>query len=109
MTQLNSEYRGKAKPTDVLSFPSDPFYWNQGVLGDLVLCGPVLVAQAKDHRHAWKKEADVLMIHGLLHLLGYDHELGKKQANQMARLEKKLLEQSRSRGMGLIARSGEIG
>ncbi len=91
MSKLNKEYRGKTGPTDVLSFAADPFFQHKGVLGDLVICAPVVLKQAREYQHSWKKEIDVLIVHGLLHLLHFDHELGEKEAHEMAKWERKLL------------------
>lgn len=91
MTKLNHQYRGKKEPTDVLSFAADHFFQGQGVLGDLVICAPVVLKQAREYRHSWKKEIDLLLVHGLLHLLHFDHEQGKKEAKEMAKWEQKLL------------------
>jgi probable rRNA maturation factor len=70
----------KAGPTDVLAFPMDelrPGLVNEepeeGVLGDLVLCPTVAERQAKDAGHSTQDEVDLLTVHGILHLLGYDH------------------------------------
>lgn len=91
MVKLNEHYRGKKEPTDVLSFAADHFFQGQGVLGDIVICGPVALKQAKLYDHSWKKELDVLLVHGLLHLLRFDHEESAKAAKEMAKWEKKLL------------------
>jgi rRNA maturation RNase YbeY len=92
MTQLNSMYRGKNRPTDVLSFSSPEIFQKQGHLGELVICLPVLKRQARELKHAPEMELKVLLVHGLLHLLGMDHELGPKQAAAQAKLEEKILE-----------------
>jgi len=92
MTQLNSMYRGKKRPTDVLSFPSPEIFQRQGHLGELVICLPVLKRQARELKHTPEIELKVLLVHGLLHLLGLDHELGLKQAAEQGRLEQKVLE-----------------
>lgn len=77
--QLNGDYRGKNKPTNVLSFASDmpknladnlPSY----PLGDLVICVPVLCREAKEQGKTVNEHFTHLLIHGLLHLFGYDHE-----------------------------------
>ncbi len=91
MAKLNGAFRKKPKPTDILSFPTDEFFQRQGILGDLVLCGPVAIKQAKEIGHTWKKEVDVLLVHGILHLLSYDHEESEKAAKDMAKMEKKIL------------------
>ncbi len=91
MTELNQIFRGIKKPTDVLSFPVVEFFQLQGYLGDLVICYPVLIKQATELKLSWKKEADTLIVHGLLHLLGFDHETTPADAKLMAKWEKKLL------------------
>lgn len=102
MTRLNAKYRGKGYPTDVLSFPAPPvFRESRGQLGELVICLPTLRRQAEEQGHREGAELDVLLVHGLLHLLGMDHERGKAEAARMARWERRLL-----KGRGLIGRSG---
>jgi probable rRNA maturation factor len=106
MTQLNGAFRKKPSPTDILSFPTNEFFQRQGVLGDLVICGPVAVRQAKEIGHSWKKEVDVLLVHGILHLLSYDHENSEKEAKEMARMEKKILGAAMAKS--LIQRAHEV-
>ena len=91
MVKLNEHYRGIKEPTDVLSFAADHFFQGQGVLGDIVICAPVVLKQAKEFDHSWKHEIDVLLVHGLLHLLRFDHEESVKDAQEMAKWEQKLL------------------
>lgn len=77
MQELNREHRGKDEPTDVLSFPIDEDEGLAGVtrmLGDIVICMPVLVQQAADNDATAGDELVDLLAHGTLHLLGYDHE-----------------------------------
>lgn len=108
MTRLNARWRGKKYATDVLSFPAPDFFREQGWLGELVICLPVLKRQASEEGHAEARELDVLLAHGVLHLLGLDHEQGEKQARAMAQWEKRLLERLGSSARvvpGLIARS----
>jgi probable rRNA maturation factor len=77
--KLNHEFRGKDYATDVLSFDSvDP-----SSLGELVLCPAVLKKQAQEHKLSYKHELGYMLIHGVLHLLGYDHEIGEKEAKKM--------------------------
>jgi probable rRNA maturation factor len=72
---LNSSFRKKAKPTDVLSFSSsDP-----ELLGELVLCPSVIEAQANSNGWPRKYEYLYMLVHGVLHLLGYDHETDKEE------------------------------
>jgi len=60
-------------------------------LGELVVCVPVLKRQAAEQGHSFKKELDTMLIHGFLHLLGYDHEKNRKEELKMMRLQDKLL------------------
>jgi len=86
MRSLNRQFRGKDYATDVLSFPSD----SPGFLGDIVIAAGVAAAQAKFARHSTATELKVLALHGLLHLLGYDHESDDgRMARAEARLRKK--------------------
>jgi probable rRNA maturation factor len=80
MTGLNEKWMEGEGPTDVLAFPMDelrPGLVNEepedGVLGDLVLCAAVAERQAAEAGHAPADEIDLLTVHGILHLLGYDH------------------------------------
>ena len=88
---LNRQWRGKDGPTNVLSFPADmPLVDGRRVLGDIVLCAPVIareaVQQGKVAGHHWAH----LTIHGALHLLGYDH-IEASAAERMEALEVDLL------------------
>ena len=80
---LNKQYRRKDAATDVLSFPSG----EKGYLGDVVIAAGVARRQARDAGHAVQTELRVLALHGLLHLLGYDHE---RDDGRMRRLEQRL-------------------
>jgi probable rRNA maturation factor len=80
IAQLNEQWMDKTGPTDVLAFPMDelrPGLVNEepeeGVLGDLVLCTSVAARQADEAGHPAKDEVELLAVHGILHLLGYDH------------------------------------
>ena len=80
MASLNEQWMGKTGPTDVLAFPMDelrPGLVNEeleeGVLGDLVLCASVADRQAAEAGHPARDEVELLTVHGILHLLGYDH------------------------------------
>jgi probable rRNA maturation factor len=81
--QLNRRYRRKNAATDVLSFPSD----EPGYLGDVVIAAGLARRQARQAGHSLQHELRVLALHGLLHLLGYDHE---RDAGRMARVEARL-------------------
>jgi probable rRNA maturation factor len=102
MRVLNRQYRGVGAVTDVLSFPADATHRvRDGVLGDIVIAVGVARTQARRAGHALGTEARVLALHGLLHLLGYDHET---DTGRMARVESRL---RRTGGLreGLIARA----
>jgi probable rRNA maturation factor len=86
--QLNRDYRGKDRPTDVLSFEQDPA---AGVLGDIVISVPTARRQAKVHGHSTANEIEWLFLHGTLHLLGYDDET-EAQSAEMDRLAHRALE-----------------
>lgn len=88
MKKINKQFRGKNKPTDVLSFaPVEP-----GSLGELLFCLDVLKKQAKEHEHSLEHEFLYMLIHGVLHLLGYDHELSAKEEKLMFRIQDELFE-----------------
>ena len=95
--QLNADYRGKDKPTNVLSFPSDvPEHMAEMIgylpLGDLVVCWPVVQAEAAEQQKAVLDHLCHLTVHGVLHLLGYDHETSDADAEEMEALEVEILE-----------------
>lgn len=106
MRELNRRFRGGDYATDVLSFAATakafsdcdrgslPPFKNLS-LGELVFCVPVVKAQAKEHGLTVKDEFLYLLIHGLLHLLGYDHETNAKAAREMYRLQDQLFERLR--------------
>jgi probable rRNA maturation factor len=80
IAELNEKWMDKEGPTDVLAFPMDelrPGLVNEepeeGVLGDLVLCAAVAARQAVEAKHSTADELQLLTVHGILHLLGYDH------------------------------------
>ncbi len=87
--RLNARYRGKDKPTNVLSFPSQsPCALTLGrtPLGDLVICAQVVRAEAREQRKPLRAHWAHLVIHGALHLIGYDHE-SIRDARRMERRE----------------------
>ena len=82
---INRQFRKKNKPTDILSFQSaDP-----NSLGELLLCTDVLKKQAVQHGHPFNDEVTYMLIHGFLHLLGYDHEASVKEEKLMFRIQDK--------------------
>jgi len=100
--ELNRSYRGKDEPTDVLAFymtsaaeESSSFVAPpDGVLhlGEVIISYPQAVIQAPEHQHSLKKELSVLIIHGILHLLGYDHDK-PEPGRQMRTRENDILSQ----------------
>lgn len=70
---LNHRYRGRSGPTNVLSFPCDAVLPDCHLLGDLVICAPLVVRQAREQGKAAGDHWAHLVVHGVLHLLGYDH------------------------------------
>ncbi|WP_304640407.1 rRNA maturation RNase YbeY [Pseudomonas sp.] len=89
--ELNATYRGKDYPTNVLSFPSDlPPELNIPLLGDLVICAPVVAREAAEQGKPLAGHWAHMVIHGCLHLVGYDH-IDDDDAEQMEALERRLL------------------
>ncbi len=107
---MNYSWRGKNKATDVLSFPQWEKFelkklararqipaWE---LGDVVISLDTAKKQAKEHGVTVERELEILLVHGILHLLGFDHEISPAEQRKMEKLERKLLGES-----GLIQRS----
>ena len=112
MSAYHQKYLGESGPTDVLSFPMDELRPPndddeppEGLLGDIVLCPAVTDRQAREHGRTSAEEAEYLLVHGLLHLLGYDHGAPAEKA-EMFELKDKIIaawadqrpERSRVRG-----------
>jgi probable rRNA maturation factor len=94
MRSLNRAWRGKDRTTDVLSFPLREGRFAHilpHMLGDIVISVPVARRQAKAAGHVLSREIERLLVHGLVHLLGYDHERGTQDARRMERKERQLL------------------
>jgi probable rRNA maturation factor len=87
MTELNKKFRGKKKTTDVLTFPADDSYNEPSAsgrpLGDIVISVDQARRQAADEKHSLATEIRYLVVHGILHALGYDHETDKGEMNQL--------------------------
>ena len=91
--ELNARYRNKNEPTDVLSFPcGDHPSSREKLLGDVVISVEQAEKQARQARKTLDEELESLLIHGILHLLGYDHERSQKEAKIMRAMEKKIHE-----------------
>jgi probable rRNA maturation factor len=114
MTELHVRWMGEEGPTDVLSFPMDELRPpsvagahgaragedpgpEPGLLGDVVLCPQVAAAQAKQAGHSPQEELELLCVHGILHLLGYDHADPEEEA-EMFGLQGELLRNWRAAG-----------
>lgn len=89
--ELNAAWRGKDKATNVLSFPMADEPQNAPMLGDIVLAEGVCAREAAAKNVAIDTHATHLVVHGMLHLLGYDHETGDVDAEEMEAIERKAL------------------
>jgi probable rRNA maturation factor len=99
MQRLNGRFRHKDYPTDVLSFPAeDQLAGEVRLLGDVVISVEKAREQAKDRGRSLDEEMVTLMIHGILHLIGYDHERSPRDAQIMGRAERKIHRQLCDRG-----------
>ncbi len=104
LRSLNRRFRAKDQPTDVLSFPPGPCFVN-GLAGDIAISADIAKENARRLGHSAAQEIKILALHGVLHLVGYDHE---SDQGAMAGKERQL---RRSLGLplGLIERSGQAG
>ena len=97
MRRLNRQWRGIDRTTDVLSFAmleGDAPARIKGaplVLGDIVISAPKALAQALEAGHSLEEELLFLLVHGILHIFGYDHEMGGREKQRMERKQKELL------------------
>lgn len=91
MTELNSQFRGQDKPTNVLSFPAElPEILDIPLLGDIAICAPVIEREASEQNKPLESHYAHMSVHGALHLAGYDH-IEHKQAEEMETLEIEIL------------------
>ncbi len=104
MSAYHEKYMGEAGPTDVLSFPMDELRPPDeddeppaGMLGDVVLCPAITDAQAREHGRTAKAEAEYLLVHGMLHLLGYDHADDAERTEMFGLKDRILAEWDRER------------
>jgi probable rRNA maturation factor len=109
MAELHQQWMGEPGPTDVLSFPMDELRPPKpgddaptGILGDIVLCPSVAERQATTAGHSVMAELQLLTVHGLLHLLGFDHAEPDEE-REMFGLQNRLLEQFRGEGSALAS------
>lgn len=99
--ELNAQFRGKDKPTNVLSFPFAPRLWHEGglrqrevkdvTLGDMILAYETCAAEAKSQKKTMADHLQHLVVHGVLHLIGFDHEDDEEAAERMEALEIEVL------------------
>jgi probable rRNA maturation factor len=101
MERLHLEWMDEPGPTDVLSFPIDeirsgaPFIDGKSTLGDVVLCPAVAKEQAERAGHGTERELQILLVHGILHLIGFDHAEPQEEA-EMFGLQNKIIEMWKS-------------
>jgi probable rRNA maturation factor len=89
--RFNREFRGRDYATNVLSFPYEPAPGeHSGLLGNIVICAPVVAREAREQHKTPRDHFAHMTIHGVLHLLGYDHE-NERDADRMEQLERQIL------------------
>jgi probable rRNA maturation factor len=100
MRKLNAKYRKKHYATDVLSFPVEGIVPQETrLLGDVIISVEKAAEQAQARGHSSEQELITLLIHGVVHLLGYDHERSARDARAMHRVEKRIYRQLCERGI----------
>ena len=94
--ELNKEYRGKDKPTDVLSFPMLEFDTPEvtTLLGDIIISADTATRQAEEYGNTLERELCFLSVHSSLHLLGYDHETSDEDEKYMIEKQKQILKEA---------------
>ena len=114
MRRLNRQYRGRDYPTDVLAFPmreakgpacGEPGRAASPLLGDVVISLDAAVRQSTADGRPVEEELAALLVHGILHLVGYDHERGAREARRMQRKERSILKSLRQVPRMIEARS----
>ncbi len=90
--ELNKKYRGKDYPTDVLSFPLNEEVEGLIILGDIIVSIDKVIQQSEEYNHSFERELTYLIIHGMFHLLGYDH-LIEEDKKIMRGKEKKIVKE----------------
>jgi rRNA maturation RNase YbeY len=98
---LNNNWRNLNEPTDVLSFAQE----DDTLLGDIVISTETAYKQSLERNYSLTDEIRVLLVHGFLHLIGYDHEEDEERRREMEQLETKLLSSLEWKGKGLVALS----
>ena len=93
MRGFNRQYRGKDRTTDVLAFAMrEASHSSAQLLGDVVIAVPTAARQAKQGQRSLDEELTILLVHGILHLCGYDHERSENEARRMHRRERMILQ-----------------
>ena len=88
---LNGRYRSRDEPTDVLSFPvEEPLPTGHRIIGDVIISVEKAARQARQRRRSFEDELEVLLIHGILHNLGYDHERSSDDEREMRAMERRV-------------------
>jgi probable rRNA maturation factor len=98
LRELNRTYRHKDRPTNVLAFPQSPTYAGEPastMLGDVIVSLPTAAREAHDLNQSLEERVIYLLLHGILHLLGYEHEGSAAQCRRMEALEQEVLEHLR--------------
>ncbi len=110
IAEFNSRYLGNPGPTDVLSFPMDELRpghegepEEEGILGDMLLCPQYAAQQTKSGSRSVDDELHLLTIHGILHLLGYDHAEPDQKAKMFALQDRLLVEWQRVGAEGAVS------
>jgi rRNA maturation RNase YbeY len=94
LQKLNRTYRNQNRPTNVLAFPQEPVAGHEAttpLLGDVVVSLPIAQQEARELQQSLEDRVLYLLLHGLLHLLGYDHERSPADRRRMHRRERALL------------------
>lgn len=94
LQELNRTYRHKDRPTNVLAFPQSPTYAGEpasAMLGDVIVSLPTAAREAQDLNQSLEERVVYLLLHGILHLLGYEHEGSAAQRRRMEALEQEVL------------------
>ncbi|ATP11859.1 endoribonuclease YbeY [Bartonella henselae] len=94
MAQINAQWRGKNKSTNVLSFPAFPLKVGDSpgpMLGDIIIARETVVLEAENEAKSFQDHLTHMIVHGILHLLGYNHETNE-EASHMEELERKILQ-----------------
>jgi len=94
MKSLNKEFMGIEEPTDVLTFP----YHDEDVYGEVIICPEVVRKNAERFSVAYEDELMSVMVHGILHLAGYDHERENRKADEMFKKQREYVERIKGEG-----------